>query len=118
MSEISERPLLAATGQATLLKVCGLLAVVGIAAVTAAGTLFNASHPLAGTTLLAIGAAVLLAALFTALRRIACPQCKTQWLQYALGKKDAGGWLQWLLTFTQCPKCGLSAKADPTNSGL
>src|SRR5580698_3904228 len=76
MNEISERPLLAATGQETRLKVCGLLAVVGIAAVTVAGTLFNASHPLAGTTLLAIGAAVLLAALFTALRRIACPQCK------------------------------------------
>jgi hypothetical protein len=44
------------------------------------------------------------------LRRTVCPSCKRPWLQYALGEKSINGWLAWLISFTECPECGLSAR--------
>jgi hypothetical protein len=88
---------------------CAVLSGTALAAVVAAPVLINYRHAVAAVALFVVGALVLLGSVFYALRRLACPRCKTPWLQYALGEKSMNGWLAWLTEFTECPACGLSA---------
>jgi|SRR6185437_2013727 len=110
-SQTSPGPLLAATGQYGPLKLCGILSALGFAAVTVASFLLYHGHNGRGLILFAIGGALVLGALFYALRRTRCPVCRTPWLQYALGAKSLNSWLIWLVTFTECPECGCTATA-------
>jgi len=107
MNESTARsnPLLAATGQSVVLKTCGVL--IAIAAVMVA--LLNRGYRTAGIEVFSAGALMMLGSVSYALRRIACPICRTPWLQHALGETSINGWLIWLLTFTECRKYGLCA---------
>ena len=115
MSEANEHPLLSATDQARLLKTCGAIGATGLATVVLAAVLLNRGLPIIAIGLFVTGAIAILGGPFVALRQIACPRCKMPWLQHALGEKDVGGWLHWLLGFTRCPGCDLSSEIRVEN---
>jgi hypothetical protein len=110
MDEVDERPLLSATGQKTLLKTCGAVFATGLAMVVVAPVLLYRDQQIVAIGLFIVGTIAMLSGAFVALRWIRCPRCKIPWLQHALGEKDIGGWLSWLLGFTRCPECGLSSE--------
>jgi len=107
--------LLAATGRSGRLASCVAAAVVGLVSVAVCPVLM--SHDLSGwgVGLFVSGALVLVVSVVYGLKRIACPQCKMPWLQYALSEKGVGEWLSWLTTFTECPQCRYSVE-DAANS--
>jgi hypothetical protein len=36
---------------------------------------------------------------------IRCPKCKAPWLWQGVSGKSSKGWLHWLLSRSECPKC-------------
>jgi hypothetical protein len=92
------------------LRRCAALSAVGLGATVVAPVLMHSGYGVSATAIFLAGAILLLGSVFYALRRTACPRCKTPWLQYALGEKSINGWLAWLISFTECPECGLSAR--------
>jgi len=107
---MSSPSLLTTTGQAVRLRRCPALSAVGLGTTVVAPVLMHSGCGVPATALFLGGAILLLGSVFYALRRTACPRCKTPWLQYALGEKNINGWLGWLTSFTECPECGLSAR--------
>lgn len=108
--------LLTVTGQAAPLRRCAALSGIGFGAAVVAPVLMHSGHSVSAIGLFLAGALLLLGSVFYALRRTVCPRCKRPWLQYALGEKSINGWLAWLISFTECPECGLSAR--DTAAGL
>jgi len=102
--------LLTATGTTVLLARCAAVVLVAVTAVVVAPVLMYRGDAVWPVGLFLGGTLVLLASVIYALRRTCCPRCKTRWLQYALGEKSVKGWLTWLITFRECPECGLCAQ--------
>ena len=106
------KPLLELTGQRARLLTAAVLLCGGFAVASIAPLLIGRGYDIAGFAMLAAGAIAMVAAVILAQRATTCPKCKLRWLQYALGKRAVGNWLQWLLTLQRCPGCGYSAHRD------
>jgi high-affinity Fe2+/Pb2+ permease len=100
-------PLVKATGQLSGLAFSGAAMALGLAACVSSAGLLNYGYG-SGFILFAVGATLLLVSPIYAIRHVKCPRCKIRWVQYAMGQKNASGWLVWLISFTECPECGLS----------
>jgi hypothetical protein len=61
---------------------------------------------------LLVSAAVLFAGSFALVRSIRCQMCGLRWFLYAVGNEPISSWLSWLLSFSSCPKCGVSTSSE------
>ena len=55
--------------------------------------------------ILLVSTTTLAVAFWLAFRGVACPRCGTSWVAWSLSRNNAGQWIDWLYSFTQCPKC-------------
>jgi hypothetical protein len=100
-------PLVKATGQLSGLVFSGVAMAFGLAACVSSAGLLNYGYR-SGFILFAVGATLLLVSPIYAIRHVTCPRCNISWVQYAMGQKHVSSWLAWLISFTECPECGLS----------
>ena len=115
--------MLSGTGQAHRLAVCGLMFALGFVLATIAPVVYFHDMFALGLFAFTLGALLLLVPTWIALKTTRCPRCGLPWLQFALGERPMGNWIQWLITFTSCPGCSLTLERraetlSPSNQRL
>lgn len=103
--------LLEASGQRLKLAAALVLFVGGIGIAWIAWIYLH-PHNLALSIVVGCSLAVTVVGVTIALGFVRCSTCGLRWVPWSMRTQPHSKWLEWLLTFEQCPRCGTTSEGS------
>ena len=105
-SASGSRSLLTGSGQRARLVMAYWAFCSGVLIIWLTGSLLGPTAGWVHWALLGAGACAFTVGAITAVFFVRCPKCGVRWVPWAIGHESMSKWVQWLLVFESCPRCG------------
>lgn len=108
-----ERSVIKTTGQWSKAVISFCAVIVGGVIMLVGSSRLNASDYVGPATMLGGGAFLFLGGVILAVTAVRCPKCRARWVWLGLSKQASDEWLTWLLSRSECPRCGYASTSGP-----